>query len=150
MHTSILSVRIFLFSIILFLFSVTKAQAETPSLKISKMEASDTFNELQSFLIKQQYFIQAMDSKQGFVQVKVIPKSKGIFKRAKRHTINFFVIPDGQVDSKISIQINEETLEGNGQVKASSYFYKDEGLLHADHAVYADLIKELEAFYDQL
>lgn len=149
MRISLLCLRLILFSLFISISFHANAKSKIPFLKVSEMEVSETFNHLQSFLIEKDYFVQSMDSKQRFVQIKVIPQNKGILKKSRRYTINFFVVPDGQTDSKIRLQINSEILDWNGNVGSSSYYYKDEGVLKAESLIYDDIIAELKQFYDQ-
>ncbi|MBL1408232.1 hypothetical protein [Sphingobacterium faecale] len=145
-----LYLRVLFFSTFLFLGYSSKAQSDIPVFKVSEMSPAEAFDHLQTFLIENEYFVQAMDSKQGFVQIKVLPKDRSMFKRAKRHTVNFFVMPDGKDNSKINLQINTERLDWNGEVNSSSHYYKDEGVLDKNNKVYDELISELKKYYDQL
>lgn len=125
-----------------------KSQTKIPFLSVSEMKVADTFDYLQSFLIEKDYFVQAMDSKRAFVQISILPNDKGIFKRPRRLTVNFFVVANGSADSQIRLQIKEEVLMWEGRGDHSSYYYKDEGILKAEDKTYDDIIAELKAYYD--
>lgn len=127
-----------------------KAQSKIPYLRVTDMNVEQVYDHLKVFLLDRDYFVQSMDNKQAFVQAKIIPSSKGIFAKEIRNTINFFVVSDGDSDSKIRLQINSEILDWNGKVGNSSHYYKDKGLLKAESRDYDDVISQLKEYYDQL
>ena len=139
-----------LFFTLVFLSFKGIAQSKIPYLNVSDMSVEQVYGHLKSFLLDNDYFVNSMDSNQAFVQVKMNPTGKSIFKRAVRNTINFFVVPIGDTGSKIRLQINSEILDWNGNVGNSSHYYKDSGILKAESSEYDDIISRLKDFYDQL
>lgn len=150
MRDSLYSLRtVFTALLLMFVYS-SKAQTKIPYLMISEMQVDDAFEHLQSFLLEKDYFIKTMDSRQRFVQFKIVSKEKGLFKADRRYIVNLFVVKNGDSASKIRLQINSEKLEWNGEVGNAVYYYKDEGLLKDSDTLYDDVIAELKQFYDAI
>ncbi len=127
------------------------ARPKLPYLVVSDMDVEEAFEHLQSFLLEKDYFIQSIDSRQRFVQMRFILKPKAWTKLDRRYTVNFFVQVEDEKNSKIRLQINREVLQSTGRANDNwSYYYKDEGMLKADDKLYDELIIALKQYYDSL
>lgn len=142
------------FVVVLFFFIVPFGfcQTKAPSLIVENLSPDDVFDSTVDFLIDSDYFIKSMDRNAGFIQVKIIDKSKKILstRRGQRTTFNLVLRPtEVALTTLISLQANVEELVWNGEVDADMYYYKDEGRVR-DSRIYEELLDVLQEYFDNI
>lgn len=135
------------FVLILSLVSyVGMAQIKGPQLVMDEMGKQESFDKLIEYALDKDYFIQAMDSKRGFVQIKVIQKGKGIFGRDRRLLVNYLIDETKKDQARIRVQINEEIIE----LAADGTKHYDDLGRAIKEKLYVTYLEELLLFYEKV
>ena len=139
------TIRQFLLIYILSLFSVLAYSQESESMTINNMSTNQVFDNLKIFALENDYFIQKMDRKEGFLQFYYYSKRKGIFTRDHILTINLFVIPQAENKNRLSLQIKA------AEVFTDDFkpYYEDIGIL-PEGKPYTDLLSLITQFFDRI
>ncbi|WP_099367922.1 hypothetical protein [Sphingobacterium sp. 1.A.4] len=133
--------RIFLFTVLVLPFFHLKAQDK--SLIVKGVSKDEVFSKLKFYAIENDCFIQKLNRKEGMAQWQFFKEWKEfIFTKEERYTINLFVSPLNEKDSKIDLQIKQDPIHVSKDV------YIDWKIL-TDGELYTDFIISLNQFFEQ-
>lgn len=133
--------RIFLFTVLVLQFFHLKAQDK--SLIVKGVSKDEVFAKLKFYAIENDCFIQKLNRKEGMLQCQFLKEWKEfIFTKEERYTINLFVSPWNEKDSKINLQIIKDPIH------VSKDIYVDWEILK-DGELYTDFIISLNQFFEK-
>lgn len=132
--------------IIAFMIAISLNTKAQEKLNILGLTPEETYEYLKVFALENGYFIQNMDSKGQWIQVKWNYKPKKIFKNTRKYRINFLVSGNKNQGSTLTLQMNEEILRSDD---SGGSYYEDAGIIQEgeEHEL---LMQRIEGFFQNI